>query len=817
MDSASNEFASNRQQKEVTSADLNSSRDNLLIRLREAEATLKQARQLHLQDMQRAEILRSRTAYGANEYRTVFQRVLSEYKTQRAWTVMLIIRKGFTLLFRRGLRGQFEFFKWLVSLPFSGPTGLDEYDLTFPDLTIYQPEDLTQPLVPSTEKQLALDCDKHRAFASLPPLGVPSQTKYDVIVLAIIDYDFRYQRPQQIAAQFAKAGHRVFWVSPSRFLAPTSESYQLVTLEKNLWEVRVRSRPLDIYMGSLNLNDQLALHRELAHLYRDLAVAEAVVILQLPFWREVGLKLRDTQGSKLIYDCMDDWDTFLNIGSFNRSEELDLAKQCDLLLVSSQGLLEKFERRGLEPVLVRNGADFEFFQSARSNDLLAETPAPIVGYFGAIADWIDLDLVYGVARLRPKYSFVLIGEVFNRDVSKLMSLKNVFLLGNKSYREIPSYLFHFDVCIIPFLLNKVTHATDPVKLYEYLSLGKPVVATDMHELRRCSDLIYIASTAEEFATAIDIAVHENDKSLQARRSVFALENTWAQRVSVIDHAIETLFDRVSILIVTHNSAEFVRPCLSSIRQNTSYPHYEIIIVDNASDDDTSNQIRSVSKSDSRIHFIALNSNRGFSAANNIAAEKANGAFFVLLNIDTLVTPGWLERLKRPIVEDAMIGLVSAVTNFAGNEVKINVAYRNQQEMENFAIDLAREKRGEILHLRMAPLFCSLIPRTVWETVRGLDESFGVGMFEDDDICQKLRRAGFHIVTAEDCFVHHFGQGSFQQLTRDEYDQIFESNRRRYEQKWNVRWRAHNTRSGVRPAHEDIKYGTADFKIMDILG
>ena len=271
-------------------------------------------------------------------------------------------------------------------------------------------------------------------------------------------------------------------------------------------------------------------------------------------------------------------------------------------------------------MLARNGADFPFFSKARPNDLLAGVAKPIVGYFGAIADWIDLDLVYAVAKSRPQYSFVLIGQVFGRDVAHLEALPNVRLLGNKPYADIPAYLYHFDACTIPFLINQVTRATDPVKLYEYFSLGKPVVATNMAELSQCGDLVYIGHDAEDFARKLDAAVSENDADLSRRRIEFAQANTWSSRVADLDRAIRESFPLVSVLIVTYNSAAFVRPCLDSILRNTSYPSYEVILVDNASTDDTPAILKEYAGRDSRFQVICLPKNLGFAGGNNHAAQ-----------------------------------------------------------------------------------------------------------------------------------------------------------------------------------------------------
>ena len=131
---------------------------------------------------------------------------------------------------------------------------------------------------------------------------------------------------------------------------------------------------------------------------------------------------------------------------------------------------------------------------------------PIVGYYGAIADWFDLNLVTSLAESRPQYYFVLIGQVHGIDISKLASLPNVNMLGEKNYREIPLYLSHFDVCLIPFVLNKLTKGVDPVKMYEYFSQGKPVVATDMAELAQSTDLLYIGKNLDEYAAHVDRAI-----------------------------------------------------------------------------------------------------------------------------------------------------------------------------------------------------------------------------------------------------------------------------------------------------------------------
>jgi len=757
---------------------------------RAVSAVAAKERGIALVELQSARKLLADGAAGLAAYRSRMASELKAYRSQRAWTAMLAIRKAYTLLTREG---KLAFGKWLLRLPFAGLGPLAPYELPFPDVAENVPAALLE-----------------RPSAAGAP-AIPRQRKYDLIVFAIIDFDFRFQRPQQIAAQFARDGHRVFWISPTRFVPPASaEPYRLTPLRDSLWEVHLRGQQPDIYLGRLSPELLASMAAGLRQLCRDAAVSESVALVQLPFWRQAALRLRQERGGAVVYDCMDEWATFPNMGEFNVSEERQLVREADVLAVSGRTLLEKFQTGGLQPVMARNGVDFAFYNQPHppAGDLHAAKP--VIGYFGAIADWMDLELVRRAALARPQYSFAMVGQVFRDDIARI-DLPNVHLLGSKPYAEIPSYLEHFDVCVIPFVLNEVTKATDPVKLYEYLARGKPVVATAMAELAECGDLIYIARDADDYVVQLDRAVAENDPALRERRMAYAAANTWEQRCQTLDSAIRARFPLVSVVVVTHNSVEFVRPCLESIAAETSYPNYEVIVVDNASTDATREAIRAhMAAGDARFKVQELAANIGFAAANNAGAQAAEGEYLVLLNSDTIVTSGWLGRLLRHLQRDPKVGLVCPVTNFAGNEAMIETEYVSAEEMQAFAQDLARSQEGRLLDIAVAPLYCAIMRRTLWRQLGGLDERFQIGMFEDDDLSLQVRQRGLRVAAAEDCFVHHFGQGSFAKLPRDTYEEVFRDNRRRFEEKWKIAWKAHQTRPDVKPAFERMRFQPATF-------
>jgi GT2 family glycosyltransferase len=414
----------------------------------------------------------------------------------------------------------------------------------------------------------------------------------------------------------------------------------------------------------------------------------------------------------------------------------------------------------------------------------------MVGYYGAIADWFDVDLVTHLAQRRPEYTFVLLGGVFDVDVSGLRALPNVRLLGQQPYERMPEYLYHFDACILPFKLNPITEATDPVKLYEYLSGGKPVVSVALPELKPYREYLYIAENKDDFVAKLDAALTEDDRELIARRREVARQHTWQDRYRGIEAGLAGAVPRASIVIVTYNHLPVTKLCLESVIRNTAYPNFEMIVVDNHSSDGTPAYLRYLTSRYSHVR-IALNStNRGFAGANNQGIALSTGEHLVLLNNDTIVPPGWLSRLLRHLRAPS-VGMVGPVTNTIGNEAQIDVPYETWSEMEAFAGAHTWAHDGRVADIPVLAMFCAALRRETYDKIGPLDERFGIGMFEDDDYALRLRQRGYRVLCAADVFVHHFGKVTFKDLMeRGDYAALFEANRRGYEAKWNTRWTPH---------------------------
>jgi glycosyltransferase involved in cell wall biosynthesis len=183
---------------------------------------------------------------------------------------------------------------------------------------------------------------------------------------------------------------------------------------------------------------------------------------------------------------------------------------------------------------MRHGVDYDHFAAAWRSpppcpaDVAMISP-PIFGFFGVIHHWIDRSLIAEVARLRPRYSFVLIGEC-KAEVTELERLDNVFLPGRRPYESLPAYCAAFDAALLPFTRCAMTWNVNPVKMYEYLAAGLPVISTRLPEAERFNGPITIADTAERFARACDEALASAHPGRRAEISRSVEEKSWHGKV-----------------------------------------------------------------------------------------------------------------------------------------------------------------------------------------------------------------------------------------------------------------------------------------------
>ncbi len=213
--------------------------------------------------------------------------------------------------------------------------------------------------------------------------------------------------------------------------------------------------------------------------------------------------------------------------------------------------------------------------------------------------------------------------------------------------------------------------------------------------------------------------------------------------------------RASIVVLCYNGLEeTTRPCLESIIKNTPADSYELIVVDNASADGTAGYLKTFAAQHTHVRLQLNDTNKGYAGGNNDGIKLAQGQYIVLLNNDTLVPEGWLDRLLKLFNEQPGVGLVGPVTNSAGNEQCIELDGLNEKNFEEIASAYVERQKGAWFITEKLGFFCVAMRHTLPEKIGYLDEKFGIGMFEDDDYCVRAMAAGFKLRVALDSFVRH---------------------------------------------------------------
>jgi glycosyltransferase involved in cell wall biosynthesis len=354
-----------------------------------------------------------------------------------------------------------------------------------------------------------------------------------------------------LASYFARRGARVLYVETPltpfglrrgrRFATDLRQALRPPCLVADRLWVRRHFLPVP-YHSALALTSHRAANRVgqwlLAPVIRrdilGLGLRRPVLIAGLPHAADiVGLLPRRV----IAYHCADDYAHVLGFPNTLPLVEADLCRQADLVITTSATLCEARRELNPETYWIPNGVDIDHFSKAATPaDELGDVAHPVVGFVGGLSEWVDLELVAFVARERPDWTMILIGPI-GIDSRPVEGLANVRLLGARDYATLPSYLAAMDVGLIPFKPSPVTYHADPIKAYEYLAAGLPVVATDLPALRRLAHVIRLADSSHGFITQIDAALAEGRVSRLAERQTEAARHSWTTRFERMERLI----------------------------------------------------------------------------------------------------------------------------------------------------------------------------------------------------------------------------------------------------------------------------------------
>lgn len=348
-----------------------------------------------------------------------------------------------------------------------------------------------------------------------------------VMVVNSIPWDVELkQRPHHLAVEFAKLGYFVI------FLECTNYLHNLRKINDSLVTIN-NPELLELFQGS----------------------GKKVYFMQLSTIASISvediLRLEKTVGIKVIYDYIDELHEDISGDLYHQRliwNALPKIKPV-LVTVTSDVLLEQVEEHytGSKIVIAKNAVNIDHFdfkqhaklQPAKDLKKILANKRPVVGYYGAIAPWIDYDMLNALARKRSDLEFVYIGIDYGDALKHLELLPNVHYLGPKDYGNLAAYSLFFDCAIIPFVRGEIAKATSPVKLFEYMAAGVPTVCT--RDLRECRgyDYVFMSKNNAEFEANIDKAIVAR-KELKVREALLKQvdAHTWARRAEDIDKGLK---------------------------------------------------------------------------------------------------------------------------------------------------------------------------------------------------------------------------------------------------------------------------------------
>jgi glycosyltransferase involved in cell wall biosynthesis len=305
-------------------------------------------------------------------------------------------------------------------------------------------------------------------------------------------------------------------------------------VEDNLWVYSPVSLPLHHRDWSRALNGA-ALKAQVKCAQKLVRLKTPVIWVVCPAACDVALGLRR---SKLVYLKTDAYELYPNVDREVVSDyDRRLKEDADLTLFVSRELYNQEAAECKRAFFLDHGVDYELFAAPATEGETAaemnEVKRPIVGYFGSLdGHTVDYGLIDRLTDLLPDMSFVFIGKVY-ADRPAFADKPNVRMLGQKDYEQIPHYGRQFDVAIMPWNQTLWIQRCNPIKMKEYLALGKPVVSTPFTELQNYHDVIYTALTPEDFAQRIKQALAEDSPERIAARRAKVAKSTWDDRAQTV--------------------------------------------------------------------------------------------------------------------------------------------------------------------------------------------------------------------------------------------------------------------------------------------
>lgn len=471
---------------------------------------------------------------------------------------------------------------------------------------------------------------------------------------------------------------------------------------------------------------------------RKILRENALCIFELPAARyKPYFDYANRQGIPTVYEHIDNWDTSLGASFYEEAIFRQFVEKASLVTVTARLLGEKIREvdPGREYLYLPNAVNSTLFEPMKAY----EKPGDLVCgkrtllYFGSLwGEWFDWEKVIHVAEHCP-CEINLIGDDGGVPIDRKKLPGNIHFLGEKKQDALPAYLAYSDIALLPFKNSEIGKYVSPLKIFEYIAMNKPVLATPLDDISGYPNVI-ASDDKEEWAKAVTAEWPVEDTG------VFTSKNSWYARCNaILDHVEgeKTPVPKLSVIILNHNNKKVIFRCVSSLLAFNERYHCEIIVVDNDSTDGSYEELALTYGN--RIMLIK-NGKNGCSSGRNLGVKAAHGEYLFFLDSDQwAISETYLDNAIEILHRQRRIGAVGWAAGWFSPGVCTGpiADYLPNRGMDSPQILY----RTDIAYLGSGGL---LMKKSLFDEIGGFDERYDPTCFEDTDLSLKIRHAGYEL-------------------------------------------------------------------------
>lgn len=383
------------------------------------------------------------------------------------------------------------------------------------------------------------------------------------------------------------------------------------------------------------------------------------------------LALAKLKNAKVIYENIDNWETSLGLMLFNRDTLKMMLNNADMIVATAKKLVLQTEEyikeycsEKKEVYYLANAVDDEIFEPRKKY----EKPEDLkIGektllYYGSLwGEWFDWDIIEEVAKSNENISINLIGDCSGipQIISRMPD--NVHFLGIKKQIELPSYLTYSDFALLPFKIGKIGDYVSPLKIFEYISMNTPVLATDLPDIQNYPN-VFVSGKAKDWIEQIN--TYKKDEKAQELRDEFIYNNNWYNRCTKMLDVLfpenskridDTVYGQVSVVVLNYNNKKVITNCVDTLLKFNGRYNYQIVVVDNMSSDGSYEILKE--RYGNSITLVR-NSKNGCSSGRNLGVENSKGKYILFLDSDEwILNKYWLDSYLKLISSNPKIGAI----------------------------------------------------------------------------------------------------------------------------------------------------------------